>query len=66
MSGQKHHVNVPNKSKSKKFSDSEIYLMVMLHTYQHKSCSEIAKKFGVTQGEVYEIISRRINSGCCG
>jgi transposase len=52
--------------KSTKFSDSDIYFMVMLHSYQHKSRSEIAKQFGVTQGEVYEIISRRTNSGCCG
>ena len=66
MSDQKHHVNVSNSHKSTKFSDSDIYLMVMLHSYQHKSCSEIAKQFGATQGEVYEIISRRTNSGCCG
>lgn len=66
MSGKKLHVNVSNKQISKSFSDSDIYLMVMLHSYQHKSCSEIAKQFGVSQGEVYEIISRRTNTGCCG
>ncbi len=66
MSDRKYHVNVSNMQKSTKFSDSDIYFMVMLHSYQHKSRSEIAKQFGVTQGEVYEIISRRTNSGCCG
>lgn len=59
-------VNATNIDKSKKFSDSDIYLMVMLHSYQHKSCSEIAKIFGTTQGRIYEIISRRTNTGCCG
>lgn len=66
MSDRKNHVNVSSTQKSTKISDSDIYHMMMLHSYQHKSCSEIAKQFGVTQGEVYEIISRRTNSGCCG
>ena len=66
MSDQKYRINAPKKDKPTKFSDSEIYLMMMLHSYQHKSCSEIAKQFGVSQGEIYEIISRRTNSGCCG
>ena len=52
--------------KSRKLSNADIYHMFMLYSYQHKSCREIARQFGVTHGEVYEIIASRANTTCCG
>jgi transposase len=53
-------------SKKSNLSDEDIYHMFMLHTYQKKSCREIARQFGITPGEAYDIIARKTNSGCCG
>ena len=52
--------------KVRKLTDSDIYHIVMLHSYQHKSCREIAKQFGVSHGEIYEIIASRTSTTCCG
>ncbi len=66
MVNKKLHIKSFALNKSKQLSDSEIYHIMMLHSYQHKNCSQIAKQFGVTQGEIYEIISCRKNTSCCG
>ena len=55
-----------NCKKVTKLSDSDIYHIVMLHSYQRKSCREIAKQFGVSTGEVYEILASRTSTTCCG
>lgn len=44
----------------------EIYLMVMLHKYQGKSCAELARRFSIPPGQAYDIIAGRSHSGCCG
>lgn len=59
-------VRACTKSKKGNLSDEDIYHMYMLHTYQKKSCRDIARQFGITPGEAYDIIARRSNSGCCG
>ena len=51
---------------TKELTDEDIYLMVCLHRYQRKSCEQIARQFGVSQGKVKDLIARRSNSGCCG
>lgn len=59
-------VRVRKQTKTADLSDEDIYHMVMLHTYQRKSCGEIARQFGITPARAYEIIARRGHSGCCG
>lgn len=44
----------------------DVYKMVMLHKYQRKSCSHLAKQFGITRGQAYDILSSRQVGGCCG
>ncbi len=51
---------------AKELTADEIYHMVMLHTYQNKSCRQLARQFGISEGKAYEIVARRSNSGCCG
>lgn len=51
---------------NQEITDEDIYLMVCLHRYQHKSCEQIARRFGLSQGKVKDIIARRAGSGCCG
>ena len=47
-------------------SDDEIYMMVMLYTYQHKSLDYLARKFKVSSLVAKEIIIRSSFGGACG
>ena len=47
-------------------SDDEIYMMVMLYTYQHKSLDYLARKFNVSSSVAKEIIIRSRFGGACG
>ena len=47
-------------------SDEDVYMMMMLHKYQRKSCADIARRFGITRAQAYDIIARRQIGGCCG
>ena len=47
-------------------SDDEIYMMVMLYTYQHKSLDYLARKFNVSYFDAKEIIIRSRFGGACG
>ena len=47
-------------------SDDEIYMMVMLYTYQHKSLDYLARKFNVSYFDAKEIIIRSRFGGTCG
>ena len=47
-------------------SDDEIYMMVMLYTYQHKSIDFLARKFNVSAPVAKEIIIRSRFGGACG
>lgn len=47
-------------------SDEDVYLMVMLYQYQKVSIDKLARKFGITSGQVRNIMSRRSVGGCCG
>ena len=58
--GQKsfHHLN--------KSAVNDIYMMVMLYTYQHKSLEHLARKFKVSTSVAKEIIIRSRFGGACG
>ena len=60
--GQKsfHHLN------KSAVTDDEIYIMVMLYTYQHKSLEQLARKFKVSTSVAKEIIIRSCFGGACG
>ena len=47
-------------------SDDEIYMMVMLYTYQHKNLNYLARKFNVSYSVAKEIIIRSRCGGACG
>ncbi len=47
-------------------TDEDVYKMMMLHKYQRKSCAQLAKQFGITQGEAYNLMAKRQIGGCCG
>jgi hypothetical protein len=55
-----HHLN------KSPVNDDEIYMMVMLYTYQHKSLEHLARKFKVSPSVVKEIIIRSRFGGACG
>ena len=40
--------------------------MMMQHRYQRKSCAQLARLFGITQGKSYDLIARRKIGGYCG
>lgn len=40
--------------------------MMMLHQYQHKSCEQLARQFGITRAQAYDLLARRQIGGCCG
>ena len=44
----------------------DVYLMMMLHRYQRKSCDQLARQFGITRPQAYDLIARRQVGGCCG
>ena len=60
--GQKSFHNL-NKSH---VNDDEIYMMVMLFTYQHKSLDYLARKFNISTSVAKEIIIRSRLGGTCG
>jgi hypothetical protein len=47
-------------------SDEDVYKMMMLHKYQRKSCAVLARQFGITRAQAYDILARRQVGGCCG
>jgi len=47
-------------------NDDEIYMMVMLYTYQYKSLDYLARKFNVSSSVAKEIIIRSRFGGACG
>lgn len=47
-------------------SQDDVYLMVMLHSYQRQSCEQIARRFELTRAQVYDLLARRQVGGCCG
>ena len=47
-------------------NDDEIYMMVMLYTYQHKSLEYLARKFNISPSVAKEIIIRSRFGGTCG
>jgi len=47
-------------------NDDEIYMMVMLYTYQHKSLEFLARKFNVSPSVAKEIIILSRFGGACG
>ena len=55
-----HHLN------KSPVNDDEIYMMVMLYTYQHKSLEHLARKFKVSTSVAKEIIIRSRFGGACG
>jgi hypothetical protein len=60
--GQKSFHNL-NKSP---VNDDEIYMMVMLYTYQYNSLEHLALKFTVSTSVAKEIIIRSRFGGACG
>ena len=55
-----------HKNKTSPVSDDEIYMMVMLYTYQNKSLDYLARKFNISYFDVKEIIVRSRFGGACG
>ena len=49
-----------------KLTHDDVYLMMMLHKYQRKSCAQLARQFGITRAQAYDLIARRQIGGCCG
>ena len=47
-------------------NDDEIYMMVMIYTYQHKSLEYLARKFNNSSSVAKEIIFRSLFGGTCG
>jgi len=47
-------------------SDDDVYMMVMLYTYQHKNLDYLARKFNVSYPVAKEIIIRSRCGGVCG
>jgi len=47
-------------------TDDEIYMMVMLYTYQYKSIDYLSRKFNVSRSVAKEIIIRSRFGGACG
>ena len=47
-------------------TDEDVYKMMMMHKYQRKSCAQLARQFGISRAQAYDIIARRQIGGCCG
>jgi hypothetical protein len=47
-------------------SDEDVYKMVMMHKYQRKTYLQLARIFGITAAQAYDLIARRQVGGCCG
>jgi len=55
-----------NRRLPRNLTDDDVYLMMMLHKYQRKSCDQLARQFGITRAQVYDLLARRQIGGCCG
>ena len=55
-----------HKNGSSPVSDDEIYMMVMLYTYQNKSLDYLARKFNISYFDAKEIIISSRFGGTCG
>jgi len=55
-----HHLN------KSAVNDDEIYMKVMLYTYQHKSLEHLSLKFKISTSFAKEIIIRSRFGGACG
>jgi hypothetical protein len=51
---------------NKLVSDDDVYMMVMLYTYQHKSLDYLAREFNVSYPVAKEIIIHSRFGGDCG
>jgi hypothetical protein len=40
--------------------------MIMLHRYQRKTYVQLARIFGITAAQAYDLIAKRQVGGCCG
>ena len=47
-------------------SDEDVYKMIMLHRYQRKTHLQLARQFGITAAQAYDLIAKRQIGGCCG
>ena len=47
-------------------SHEDVYKMIMMHRYQRKTYVQLARQFGITAAQAYDIIARRQVGGCCG
>ena len=47
-------------------SDEDVYMMMMLYTYQHKNLDYLARKFNISYPVAKEIIIRSRSGGACG
>ena len=47
-------------------TDEDVYTMVMLYQYQHKSVRDIAKRFAIDPIEARILIGKRTCGSCCG
>jgi hypothetical protein len=55
-----------HKNSTAPVSDDEIYMMVMLYTYQNKSLDYLARQFNISYFDAKEIIIRSRFGGACG
>ena len=49
-----------------KLTDEDVYKMMMLHRYQGRSCAQLARQFGISHAQAWDLIARRQVGGCCG
>jgi hypothetical protein len=47
-------------------NDEDVYKMTMLHRYQRKTYVQLARLFGITTAQAYDLIAKRQVGGCCG
>ena len=47
-------------------SDEDVYKMLMMHKYQRKTYVQLARIFGITAAQAYDLIAKRQVGGCCG
>jgi len=47
-------------------SEEDIYTMLMMFQYQHKSIGYIARKYAVTDLQVRILLGKRSGGSCCG
>ena len=47
-------------------NDEDVYKMFMMHKYQRKTYLQLARIFGITAAQAYDLIAKRQVGGCCG